>query len=311
MSENAFYDIVLDLKSLSNLKEGFPIEYTEKGRDRINELKEQKGCVITAIGNSNQGKSFILSKISEFKIPSGYHINTHGLSILFPDNLTKDSNKRFIILDTEGSQNAITINDEKRKEIEELKENEKIEKTEEISRDKQMTENFLQAFALDSSHIVIAVVGQLTFQDQKFLNRIKEFSKRKNLFIVHNLMFLESKDQVEEYIKDTIEASLFFKLEKQTMINLGNKEKEKGDELKYFYVEEIGDDEKKKKNHIIHLILAREETEAGNYYNKTTIDYLRDNIIAIPKQSKFDVIEKFKKFLCVNILMYLILLIIN
>ena len=306
MSENAFYDIVLNLKSLGNLKEGFPIEYTEKGRKKIDEFKKENGCVITAIGNSNKGKSFILSKISELEIPSGYHVTTRGLSILFPDNLTKDSNKRFIILDTEGSQNAITIDDEKREEIEKLKEEKKIEKTEEISRDKQMTENFLQSFALDSSHIVIAVVGQLTFQDQKFLNRIKELSKRKNLFIIHNLMFLEKKDQVENYIKDTIEAALFFKLEKQTMINLGNKKKEneKDNELRYIYVEEIGDDEKKKKNHIIHLILAREGTEAGNYYNETTIDFLRDNIIAIPKQSKFDVIEKFKKFLCVNASQY-------
>ena len=46
--------------------------------------------------------------------------------------------------------------------------------------------------------------------------------------------------------------------------------------------------------------MAREGTEAGNYYNKTTIDYLRDNIIAFTNQSKFDVIEEFKKFLCLN-----------
>ena len=37
-----------------------------------------------------------------------------------------------------------------------------------------MTENFLQDFAIDSSHIVIAVVGQLTFQEQKFLNNTKQ-----------------------------------------------------------------------------------------------------------------------------------------
>ena len=311
MSENVFYDIVLNLKSLDNLTEGFPIECTEKGRKKINEFKEQNGCVITAIGNSNKGKSYILSKISEFDIPSGYHVTTHGLSILFPDNLTKESNNRYIILDTEGSQNAITINDEKREEIEKLKEDEKIEKTEEISRDKQMTENFLQAFALDSSHIVIAVVGQLTFQDQKFLNRTKEISKQKKLFIVHNLMFLESKEQVENYIKDTIKASLFFKLEEQPMIKFGqnnknekdNKKDDKNDkDHRYIYVEEIGDE--KNINHIIHLILAREGTEAGKYYNTTTIDYLRNNIISVTKQSKFDVIEKFKKFLCVNASQY-------
>ena len=90
MSENDFYDIVLDLQSLSNLKEGFKIYYSEKGRNKINECKYESRAVITAIGNSKQGKSFILSKITEFPIPSGHHINTHGLSILFPDNLTKD-----------------------------------------------------------------------------------------------------------------------------------------------------------------------------------------------------------------------------
>ena len=59
-------------------------------------------------------------------------------------------------------------------------------------------------------------------------------------------MFLKSKDQVETYIKDTIEASLFFKLEKQSIINFGKKEKkdEKDDENRYIYIEEI-DDEKK------------------------------------------------------------------
>ena len=241
---------------------------------------------------SSKGKTDLLS------------IAEQSTTLSVPDNLTIETNNKFIILDTVGSQNEIKIDYEKRKEIKTLKKEEKIEKIKEITRDKLMTENFLQDFAVCSSHIVIAVVGQLTFQEQKFLNRIKEFSKRKNLFIIHNLMFLEKKDQVETYIKDTIEASLFFKLEKQSMINLGNKKNEKDDELRYIYVEEIGDDEKKIKNHIFHLIMAREGTEAGNYYNQITINFLRDNIIAIPKQSKFDVIEKFKKFLCLNASQY-------
>ena len=103
MSENDIYDIIFDLKSLSDLKKGFPIYYTEKGRNKIDKFKNENCTVITAIGNSNQGKSFILSKITEFPIPSGHHVNTHGLSILFPDNLIKELNKRFIILDIVGS----------------------------------------------------------------------------------------------------------------------------------------------------------------------------------------------------------------
>ena len=118
MSENDFYDIVLDLQSLSNLKEGFKIYYSEKGKKRINEYKYENCTVITAIGNSNQGKSYILSKISEFYVPSGYHVNTHGLSINFLDDLTYYFNRRrWVILDTVGSQNEIKIKNEEREQI--------------------------------------------------------------------------------------------------------------------------------------------------------------------------------------------------
>ena len=63
-------------------------------------------------------------------------------------------------------------------------------------------------------------------------------------------MFLESKKQVKDYIKDTIEASLFFKLEKQSMINFNFKKDDYYNknneyyEMRYFYVERI-DEEKK------------------------------------------------------------------
>ncbi len=313
MSEYNLYDVVLELNSLSKLKDGFPIIYnTEKGKQKVDELKKKDGIAITAIGNSNQGKSFILSRISEIVIPSSHSVNTKGLSIIFPDNLSKnDSNKRYIILDTEGSQNAITISEEDREVIYGLKELEKIEKIEETSRDKQMTENFLQGFALDSAQVVIAVVGQLTFQDQKFLNRIKDVCKNKNLFIVHNLMFLEKIEDVKNHIKDVILSSLFFNLVNHDMIvfsksgktekknendeNEQKKKEEKDTENRIIYVE--SNNSGKKETHIIHLILAKEGTQAGDYYNKSTISYLRENVMAIPKQQKFDVFEKFKKYL--------------
>ena len=304
MSVDDFYDVTLNLKSLANITEGFEIQYTDKGRKKVEELKEKDGIVITAIGNSNQGKSYILSKISDLNIPSGYSISTKGLSIFFPDNLAeKGANKRYIILDTEGSQNAITIEDkEERIKFDKLKGIERMDTIEARSRDRQMTENFLQNFALDSAHIVIAVVGQLTFQDQKFLNRIKESTKNKNLFIVHNLMFLEKKEQVEDHMKDVIQSSLFFNLVERNMISLvkGTKEEEnkKNNENDTYFVETIEDATKNKTNHIIHLIMARENTEAGNYYNNSTIKFLKNQIQAIAQQSKFDVIKKFSKYLC-------------
>ena len=298
-----FYDVVLNLESLSRLKEGFSVEYTEKGKKKIEDLKKNKGIVITAIGNSNQGKSYILSKISDINIPKGHSINTKGLSIAFPDNLTdekdKDTNKRYIILDTEGSQNAITISDDDRNEIYKLNEEKKIEKIESASRDRQITENFLQNLALYSANIVIAVVGQLTFQDQKFLNRIKEQCKKKSLYIIHNLMFLETKENVRDHMKDVIEKSLFFNVRKQTMTELSNKNTENMNTD--YYVETIDD---AKNYYVIHLIMAREGTEAGNYYNKSTIDFLRKTIAAYAQQKKFDVFKSFGAFLCLNVFDY-------
>ena len=47
------------------------------------------------------------------------------------------------------------------------------EKLKEKAKDKLVTEYFLQNFIMDSSDIIIAVVGLLTFQEQKFLNKIK------------------------------------------------------------------------------------------------------------------------------------------
>ena len=301
--ENEFkYDVILYLQSLANLTDGFDIIYnSEEAIKKVNDLKEKEGIVITAIGNSNQGKSYILSKISDIKIPSGYSISTKGLSIFFPDNLfEEDANKRYIILDTEGSQNAITIAD--RKEIDNLKGIKRMDEIEARSRDRQMTENFLQNFALDSAHIVIAVVGQLTFQDQKFLNRIKESTKTKNLFIVHNLMFLEKKEQVEDHMEFVIQSSLFFNLVKRNMISLvkgsNEEQKKENNENDIYFVETIEDVNTKKTNHIIHLIMARENTEAGKYYNNSTINFLKKNVKAIAQQNKFDVIKKFSKYLC-------------
>ena len=83
------YDIIFKIKSLSKIKEGFQILYSQTGKEKYEEFKEKNSSIITAIGNSNQGKSFILSKIIEKGIPNGHCINTEGLSIFFVDDFSK------------------------------------------------------------------------------------------------------------------------------------------------------------------------------------------------------------------------------
>ena len=57
------------------------------------------------------------------------------------------------------------------------------------------------------------------YSEQKLLNRIKTEMKRakinKNLYIIHNLLTFTTKEQVEEYINETLLKSATFHLEKQ------------------------------------------------------------------------------------------------
>ena len=295
MNIDDYYDIILDLKSISKLKEGFPIIYSEAGKEKYNELKEKGGVMITAIGNSNKGKTYVLSKIFETKLPFGH--STKGISIKYINNtFEKDSTKKYIILDTEGSEKSIKISNEDKNEINKLNKNEKFKKIQNNISDRKMTESFIQHFAL-ASGIVIVVVGELTFHEQIFLNRIRTYCRDKYLFVIHNLMYFEIREQVEEYINDVIKSSLLFNLEKRNMITL-NKDKEFMNDC--YYVEEIKNNYNDKTRHVIHLIMGREGSEAGDYYNQSTIQFIREYCNAIEQQRKFDVINRFTKYLLLN-----------
>ncbi len=77
-------------------------------------------------------------------------------------------------------------------------------------------------------------------------------------------------------MKNIIEESLFLNVIKKKMF-FSNKEKEEIKNVNYdYYIEKI--DEKKDLN-LIHLIMAKEESEAGNYYNQSCIKFLKDNIL--------------------------------
>jgi len=64
---------------------------------------------IGIIGNSNKGKSFILSKLSKIEFPSGTSIKTEGLSIKYPD-LKDFPNRRIILLDSAGLETPVLVN---------------------------------------------------------------------------------------------------------------------------------------------------------------------------------------------------------
>ena len=243
----------------------------ENGK-KISELKEEENkLVVGVMGNRNKGKSFMLQAISGEELQTGTTISTIGLSI-------KYSEDKFVLLDCAGSESPL-LGD--------------YANMLEISRDKLFTEAFLQSYILRKSNVLLLVIGYLTFSEQKLINKIiKDLEKlnynnkiNKNLIIIHNLQTYETENQIKKYIEETLLKSASFKLERDKS-NFDNK----NDKREYFF-------DKDNKN-IKHFIYAKENSEAGNIYNKKTIDLIKSLYKIETNKYKYNfkesIIEHFK-----------------
>ena len=348
-----FYDVIACINSIKDITKGWEIKMSQNAIKQYDSFKKDKVLKIGVIGNSNKGKSFILSKISKIDLPSGTSIRTEGLSIKYPD--TKLYQKRNIaLLDSAGLETPVLkdimkeeiekikekekkednnkdnkdqkdneekeeikeekvenemnqeeqiIDDKKMEEKNQIKDNEnekendkgdnnfnnnKSEMFKEKAREKLITEMFLQSYILHNSDIILVIVGNLTFSEQKLINRIKREIKKykinKSLFIIHNLKTYTHVQQVEEYINDYLLKSATFDLEKQD--NISTKIKTKTG-VSYY--------EKNTNPKVFHLIYANEKSEAGDYYNNFTLKFIENNFQNITDLTPFDVIETIKK----------------
>ena len=301
-----FYDVIIDIKSIKDINKGWPIKMNQKGEENYKKYKdEQKIIKIGVIGNSNKGKSFLLSKISKFKLPSGYSIKTEGLSIKYPE-LKEYINRKIVLLDSAGletpvlneessnTKNDVNKNDNQKDNLTENNNKEK-DYFREKSREKLITELFLQNYIINNSDILIIVIGILTYSEQKLLNKIKtEIIKTKKksknnidkplILIIHNLMTYTLVEQVEEYIRDILLQCSTFTLVAGHKTST-SKENIKG---KYFY-------EESNELKIFHLIYANEGSEAGNYYNGFTLNYIEQSYQNITNLTSFDVMKTIKE----------------
>ena len=299
-----FYDVVIDIKSVKDIYKGWEIKRSERAEKNYEDFKKEKIIKIGVIGNSNKGKSFLLSKISKIELPSGTSIRTEGISIKYPElDLFKD--RKIVLLDSAGLETPVlkeeedkkTEGEEKGQEKEEKKEDENEDENEktnekelfkEKSREKLITELFLQNYIIVNSDILLVVVGILTYSEQKLINRIKTEIQRsklnKTLFIVHNLITYTTIEQVKDYAKHYLYKSATFHLEEGQKISTKLKEKKGG----FFY-------EKNTDPKIYHLIFANEGSEAGNYYNPFTLDFIESEFQRVTDIKNFDVIKTVKE----------------
>ena len=195
----------------------------EKGKRSYEKYKNENILKLGVIGNSNTGKSFLLSKISKINLPSS--IKTEGLSIKYPD-LKLFKNRKIVLLDSAGLETPVLISDVESMKKEENEEKGRNELFKEKSREKLITELFLQNYIVNNSDILIVVVNCLSYSEQKLLMKIKQeigrSRKKSHLYVIHNLKTYTSIKQVEDYINKTLLKSAIF-----TLVEGQNKSKEK------------------------------------------------------------------------------------
>ena len=219
MEVSDFYDIVVRIDSFRNLKKkkhgdyGWDILYS-KDFDYSKRTREEL-VRIGVVGNRNRGKSFILSKLTNMNVPSGFSIKTEGISIKYPDTKTKDGNG-IVIIDSAGFETPLLESfDFKLDSVSKLDVKETMTKMNDLVNDRALIEVFILKYVLDYSNIIIAVVGQLTYSEQQLLLRIKRENLKKKIIIVHNLLYLDTKKQVTDYINNVLKQSLTFDIDEK------------------------------------------------------------------------------------------------
>ena len=110
-----FYDVIVDIKSIKDISEGWDIKLSERAEKEYQHLIRNKVIRLGVIGNSNSGKTFFLSKLTNIDLPTGTNIRTEGLSIKYPDNLEKFTHRRIVLIDSVGFESPILIRKEEKK----------------------------------------------------------------------------------------------------------------------------------------------------------------------------------------------------
>ena len=297
------YDLIIDINSLHCISSmnvvknyGAIIRKGKKGFEKYEYYKNKYTTVVGMLGYSNAGKSFILSKLTNLKIPDGYAIQTKGISIKYPNS----ENSNFTCLDSEGSEMPITetpyLTNSDNDTINAKKYYEKLKFQ---IFDKKAAEIFIQNFIIENCNILIIVVGTMTFRDQMFLNRIKKERGIEKIFVCHNLKDFIKKEQVLNYIDTTFKNDIFLNCEKKNISNILD---DTDIYCNYFYEKIKHPDDTN--TDMIHIFFANdvrsEENTAASYFNDNSINFLQAQVKSLTYQKSFDVIEKFKKFLIKN-----------
>ncbi|KAL4442565.1 hypothetical protein ABPG74_006967 [Tetrahymena malaccensis] len=264
--------------------------------------------IIGFLGERNKGKTFILnSLINQLPVSTFNNQISQGISIKYQHD--NDRNMIFIdhigfnqpaIIDWENNSHYINYIQKKDLGSNSPKDFQNLQDEIILSNKFQkITELIQQGFIVQYSQILILVVSNINQEVYNYTYSVfnsfgqDESYRQKKIIVLHNLKHINKPEYVETYIQ---EIKDIFPLRQQQIYSF----KEPQYKQNSIFIDKIN-------NNINHLIMANENSQAGDEYNKFAIDYLREQIVHCKQQIKFDVIQQFKNYLNQNIQSYLTL----
>jgi len=279
---DGFYDCVIDIPDIRSIASGWDLKVNSMYEKRKNNI----GTIVSVVGNYSKGKTFLMELLSKKMFPHGFNVHTKGISVVYlGGNAETDDHTPVIGLDTKGGSNPLNISSLITQETPDEQFSAKLK---EIFRDHQGTEDIIQNFILDQANVILVVVSDLTFDDQQLVNKIRKkfasVSRKKKVIVVHNLFHTQRVEDVQSKIHESILKSFSLTtLRYTTTIDGKNPNYYEDSTFKDFVIP--------------HVILAKQDSKAGNFYNQTSIKFIQSCIESTGDQKSIDVIEALKSFL--------------
>jgi HSP20 family molecular chaperone IbpA len=226
--------------------------------------EQRQGVVVTVLGAYNRGKSFLLRKLCKIKLPNGNLIHTEGISI----TAGRENYTNIVFLDTAGTDTPVK--------------NDEIEY-------KRATEALLREVLLHLSTCILIVVNRLRATDQIYIKQILKYCRnhenKKNIIIVHNLLDIETIEDVTEIINKEIKIT-FTAIEKSIQLVANGT----SSSIKFFTSKQQGVD-------VRHYVLAKNHSKAADMWNRQSLDGIMNFFQNVDNKRSLDIINDMISFI--------------
>eukprot|EP01016_Furgasonia_blochmanni_P013300 TRINITY_DN1676_c0_g1_i4.p1 TRINITY_DN1676_c0_g1~~TRINITY_DN1676_c0_g1_i4.p1 ORF type:complete len:686 (+),score=74.23 TRINITY_DN1676_c0_g1_i4:47-2059(+) len=214
---------------------------------------------IAISGGPRCGKSFVLKLLSGRDISYGPSFPTQGINFLLRQ--TESMEPKDCFLDTPGWDSPFQVSTE----------------TDHSSRtnDSSSLEAFIHSYAVEIANTIVYVVGKVSAVDQQRIINFQKLFPKKQLIVIHNFSWEISSEGVQTLIQREI-VEIF-----------GAKD---------FQGRYVSQRNWKEHSSVIHLIFARENSEAGHKYNAASISIFNKLCIADARVNSEDIMESFIQF---------------